>query len=76
MPDDSNIIRLAALQESGELPPTAGDAITLTFADRHAHELRYVAAWGRWLHYDGDAGCTTIPCTLSTSPARSAARWR
>ena len=53
MPDDSNIIRLAALQESGELPPTAEDAIALTFADRHAHELRYVAAWGRWMHYDG-----------------------
>ena len=48
-----NVIKLAELQESGELPPTAEDAIALTFADRHAHELRYVAAWARWLHYDG-----------------------
>ena len=50
---DSNIIRLKTLQDNGELPPTAEDAIALTFADRHAHELRYVAAWGRWMHYDG-----------------------
>jgi putative DNA primase/helicase len=48
-----NVFKLAALQESGELPPTAEDAIALAFADRHAHELRYVAARGRWLHYDG-----------------------
>jgi putative DNA primase/helicase len=48
-----NVIKLAALQKSGELPPTAEDAIALAFADRHAHELRYVAARGRWLHFDG-----------------------
>ena len=27
--------------------------MALAFAERHAHELRYVAARGRWLHYDG-----------------------
>jgi len=48
-----NIIKLAALQEGGELPPVAEDSIALAFAERHAHELRYVAARGRWLHYDG-----------------------
>ena len=48
-----NIVRLAELQETGELPPTAEDAIALTFAERHAHELRYVAAWGRWLAFNG-----------------------
>jgi len=48
-----NIFKLAALQESGELPPTAEDSLALAFADRHAHELRYVAAWARWLRYDG-----------------------
>ena len=48
-----NIIKLAALQESGELPPVAEDSIALAFAERHAHDLRYVAARGRWLHYDG-----------------------
>jgi putative DNA primase/helicase len=52
-PSDSNIVKLAALQENGELPPTAEDAIALAFADRHAHELRYVAAWARWLFFDG-----------------------
>jgi putative DNA primase/helicase len=47
-----NIIRLAELQENGELPPNAEDAIALTFAERHADKLRYVAAWGRWLAFD------------------------
>jgi putative DNA primase/helicase len=47
---DSNVIGLAALQESGELPPTAEDAIALVFADRHAHELRYDGA--RWMYDD------------------------
>jgi putative DNA primase/helicase len=51
--DDDNVIRLAQLQEEGELPPTAEDAIALVFADRHADKLRYVAAWARWLCYDG-----------------------
>ena len=48
-----NIIKLATLQENGELPPIAEDSMALAFAERHAHELRYVAARGRWLHYDG-----------------------
>jgi putative DNA primase/helicase len=48
-----NIIRLAELQDSGELSPFAEESLALAYADRHAHELRYVAAWGRWLHYDG-----------------------
>ena len=50
---DDNIIRLARLQDDGELPPTAEDALALAYADRHAHELRYVAAWSRWLVHDG-----------------------
>jgi putative DNA primase/helicase len=45
-----NIVRLAALQEDSELPPAAEDAIALAFA---CHELRYVAAWSRWLCFDG-----------------------
>jgi len=40
-------------ENSDELPPEAEDAIALAFADRHAHELRYVNAWGRWLSFDG-----------------------
>jgi D5 N terminal like len=50
---DDNIIRLAALQDSGkEIPLTAEDSIALAFVDRHAHELRYVAPWGRWMRFD------------------------
>jgi putative DNA primase/helicase len=34
-------------------PPAFSDeALALQFAERHANDLRYVAAWGRWLHWD------------------------
>jgi putative DNA primase/helicase len=52
MPED-NILRLATLQESGKDLSVTEDAMALEFAERHAHELRFVAAWGRWLSYDG-----------------------
>jgi len=48
-----NIVRLAELQDSGELSPAAEESLALAYAERHAHELRYVAAWGRWMRYDG-----------------------
>ena len=48
-----NILKLAALQDSGDIPPAAEDAIALLFAERYALELRHVAAWGWWLSYDG-----------------------
>jgi putative DNA primase/helicase len=35
------------------LSPNTDEALALLFADRHAHELRYVAVWSRWLCYDG-----------------------
>jgi putative DNA primase/helicase len=41
------------MQDAGELPPTAEEALALAFATRHAAGLRYVAAWGRWLGFDG-----------------------
>jgi phage/plasmid-associated DNA primase len=50
---DEKIIRLAALQESGALPPIAEEALALTFADRYEASLRHVARWGRWLAFDG-----------------------
>jgi len=50
---DDNIIRLAELQDSGELSPAAEESLALAYAERHTHELRYVAAWGRWMRYDG-----------------------
>jgi putative DNA primase/helicase len=34
-------------------PEFSDDALALDFADRHKDDLRYVAAWGRWLHFDG-----------------------
>ena len=48
-----NIHKLVALQDAGDIPPAAEDTIALLFAERHALELRYVAAWGSWLSYDG-----------------------
>ena len=36
-------------------PEFADEALALRFSRRHANELRYVAAWGRWLIWDGKA---------------------
>ena len=33
------------------------DAIALKFAERHAAVLRFVAAWGKWLFWDGKRWC-------------------
>jgi putative DNA primase/helicase len=35
-------------------PEFTEDALALSFASRHAGELRYVAAWGRWLMWTGE----------------------
>jgi putative DNA primase/helicase len=48
-----NIIKLANLQDAGELPAGAEDALAVVYAERHANNSRYVAAWARWLLYDG-----------------------
>lgn len=34
-------------------PAFSDDALALRFADKHADDLRYVAAWGRWLSWTG-----------------------
>jgi putative DNA primase/helicase len=34
-------------------PAFSDDALALRFADDHADDLRYVAAWSRWLSYTG-----------------------
>jgi putative DNA primase/helicase len=34
-------------------PAFTEEALALEFAERHAGELRYVAALGKWLHWDG-----------------------
>lgn len=39
----------------GPTPPAFSDeALALRFAERHRHDLRYVAAWGRWLSWGGN----------------------
>jgi putative DNA primase/helicase len=39
--------------EADLAPEFSDDALALEFTARHAHELRYVAKWGTWLHWDG-----------------------
>lgn len=34
-------------------PDFTDESLALRFTDQHAHDLRYVAAWGRWLHWTG-----------------------
>jgi putative DNA primase/helicase len=48
-----NILKLAVLQDNGDIPPAAEDSIALLFAERYSLALRHVAAWGWWLSYDG-----------------------
>jgi D5 N terminal like/RepB DNA-primase from phage plasmid len=55
-----------AREEAGDEPPPhepkptpsvapafSEDALALRFAKQHTHELRYVAAWGKWLAWNG-----------------------
>jgi putative DNA primase/helicase len=37
----------------GEAPPFSDEALALTFAERHADDLRFVALWNKWLRWDG-----------------------
>ncbi len=34
-------------------PEFSDEALALRFAEQHANDLRYVAAWGRWLEFTG-----------------------
>jgi putative DNA primase/helicase len=63
LPDDP-IIRLEQIRSqrltaapSSDDPdralPGTEDEVALEFSDRHAHELRYVHLWHRWLRWDG-----------------------
>lgn len=41
-------------EDEADRPPEYSDeSIALKFTERHAGQLRYVSAWGRWLRYDG-----------------------
>jgi putative DNA primase/helicase len=33
-------------------PEFSEDSLAITFVGRHAHELRYVAAWGKWFRWE------------------------
>ena len=42
------------LGDAADRPPAFSDeALALDFAEQHATHLRYVAAWGRWILWDG-----------------------
>jgi putative DNA primase/helicase len=45
--------KAAERPDTGQPPEFSDDALALRFADRHAAELRYVAEWNKWLHWDG-----------------------
>jgi putative DNA primase/helicase len=40
-------------EELARPPAFTDEALALAFAARHANDLRYVAAWGKWLSWDG-----------------------
>jgi putative DNA primase/helicase len=40
-------------EEAVNAPAFSEEALALLFAEQHGGTLRYVAAWGKWLHYDG-----------------------
>jgi putative DNA primase/helicase len=45
---------LGGLERVADRPPAFSDeALALRFAERHVDDLRYVAAWRKWLSWDG-----------------------
>lgn len=40
-------------ERQGPLPPFSDEALALRFAERHLGDLRFVAAWNKWLIWDG-----------------------
>ena len=50
---DNFVDNISALADMQSLPPTTEDALASEFADMHARELRYCAAWSRWMRFDG-----------------------
>jgi putative DNA primase/helicase len=49
-----NVHSLAAVDELDARPPEFTDeALALRFAEVHEHDLRYVAAWGKWFEWTG-----------------------
>jgi putative DNA primase/helicase len=46
-------VDVAVLLKEIEAPAFSEEALALKFAAHHADDLRYVAAWSRWLRWDG-----------------------
>ena len=44
-------------EHGGDAPQFSDEALALRFAGRYANDLRYVAAWSRWLSWDGTRWC-------------------
>src|SRR5450830_81024 len=61
---DAKVIAFDAKRGQDARPPAFSDeALALRFAENHANDLRYVAAWGRWLSWDGS--CWKFDDTLA-----------
>ena len=75
MVDVKNIVRLAELQERGDIPPTSEFALALAFAELHGHSA-IRGGMGRWLGYDGMRWHFDDTLPSSTGRAGSAGRRR
>lgn len=56
---------------------TSDDGIALSFAERFDGELAYVAAWSKWLLFDGQRWCTDdtrLAFSLARDVCREAAK--
>lgn len=58
----AKVVKLEVDPQEPRPPAFADEALALRFAESYAHDLRYVAAWGRWLFFD--ATCWRIDDTL------------
>ena len=49
--------QLRVASEAARKKPVAptDDELALAFTDRHGDDLRYVAVWGAWFHWNGNA---------------------
>jgi putative DNA primase/helicase len=50
---DAKIVELDLKRDEPRPPAFSDEALAQRFAELHANDLRYVAAWGRWLSWDG-----------------------
>ena len=53
MDENENIVRLTEFHGKNDLSSAWEESLASAYAQRHANDSRYVAAWGRWMQYDG-----------------------